>query len=1375
MTPSEVTLISRKYGKEKSYWANKLADQPGKSFFPVDFYTSGSDNRSYSRVHFDLSGELYVKLMQLSNKSDFRLHMILLSAVVVLLNKYTGHQDIMTGVPIDKVGMEGMEGNLINSVLSIRGRLQDTQTFKELLLQVRETINEAIENQNYPIESLLNDLNLTYTEDEFPLFDCAVLLENIHDKKYIAHIPLNIVFSFAAKDACVQGTVEYNTALYRPETIERIIGSLKVLMEKLLFNLDTPMHEISILTPAEKEKILSDFNATDVEYPLDKTINELFAAKAEQFPGHVVVIYKDKHISYHELQERSGCLAEQLVSKGVQANTIVGIMMERSAEMVVGILGILKAGGAYLPIDHSSPQERIDFMLKDSNAKVLIINKFEIRNPKSETNPNVQKINGPNKNVEDLMVLDFEHLNLNSLKGCPRRGLSCFDIRASNLNSSNLAYIIYTSGTTGKPKGVMIEHRNVINFIYGLNDAVYKRYDMKLNLALVSSFIFDASVQQVYCALLFAHRLYIIPEQERADGTSLLDFYRKHRIDVSDGTPTHLNLMVQGMWGRKLDFSLKHLILGGDVLLKPIVKEFLNGFEKEPPRITNVYGPTECTVNATFYEVPAAGIDSVSIIPIGKPSPNYKIFILDKRNNPAAIGIPGELYISGSGVARGYLNHPELTSDKFRPLMPQITQITQIKEKNKSFCGGLRGAVFSKKAPLIYKTGDLARWLPAGPPEGGASGGVIEFMGRLDHQVKIRGYRIELGEIECALLRQEGIKAAFVTVHEETDGDKKICAYIVCEKKFTVSELRKNLSELPDYMIPSYFMQLEDIPLTASGKVDRKALPKPELRIEKKYLAPGNVIEWKLARIWSEVLEIEAQLIGIESDFFELGGHSLSATKLVNQIHLEFNIRVSLAEIFKAPTIKDFSKLLSEAKKDVFISLVPAAPKDYYTLSSAQKRIFYIQQKNRELTAYNIVLIEELTGTVDRFQMENVFKQLIQRHESLRTSFEIIAGEPMQRINDNVDFAIEYKNAATEGTEDTEVHNFIRPFDLRKAPLLRVGLTKLAESKHILVIDIHHIISDGIAVTIFIKEFAALYAGEELPPLRLQYKDYSEWLNSTNAQEALRLQEEYWLKEFAGTIPELNLPADYPRPATRVYEGNRIAFQLSSENTSALKTLALEEGVTMFMLLLAVYYVFLAKLTAEEDIIVGVPSAGRNHAETWNMIGVFINSLALRNYPSGEKTFSEFLNEIKKNTLMAFDNQDYPFDDIIEKVAAKRDPGRNPLFDVLFQYQNIAETLSGDTSKLEIPGFTIKHYAYSRQTAKFDLYLYSEETEKKLAFSLEYYTGIFKQETVEMFVGILKEIVSAVIENKDIKLKDIKLSHDLLPGESPVPSIEFGF
>jgi hypothetical protein len=325
------------------------------------------------------------------------------------------------------------------------------------------------------------------------------------------------------------------------------------------------------------------------------------------------------------------------------------------------------------------------------------------------------------------------------------------------------------------------------------------------------------------------------------------------------------------------------------------------------------------------------------------------------------------------------------------------------------------------------------------------------------------------------------------------------------------------------------------------------------------------------------------------------------------------------------------------------------------------------------------------------------------------------------------------------------------------------------------VIDIHHIISDGIAVTIFIKEFAALYAGEELPPLRLQYKDYSEWLNSTNAQEALRLQEEYWLKEFAGTIPELNLPADYPRPATRVYEGNRIAFQLSSENTSALKTLALEEGVTMFMLLLAVYYVFLAKLTAEEDIIVGVPSAGRNHAETWNMIGVFINSLALRNYPSGEKTFSEFLNEIKKNTLMAFDNQDYPFDDIIEKVAAKRDPGRNPLFDVLFQYQNIAETLSGDTSKLEIPGFTIKHYAYSRQTAKFDLYLYSEETEKKLAFSLEYYTGIFKQETVEMFVGILKEIVSAVIENKDIKLKDIKLSHDLLPGESPVPSIEFGF
>ncbi|MFC2146044.1 condensation domain-containing protein, partial [Acidobacteriota bacterium] len=610
----------------------------------------------------------------------------------------------------------------------------------------------------------------------------------------------------------------------------------------------------------------------------------------------------------------------------------------------------------------------------------------------------------------------------------------------------------------------------------------------------------------------------------------------------------------------------------------------------------------------------------------------------------------------------------------------------------------------------------MARWLPDGN---------IEFLGRIDQQVKIRGFRVELGEIESHLMNHPEIKESVVITGQDEKEDKYLCAYIVSHKEPKKSQLREYLSKrLPNYMIPSYFINLDHIPLTPNRKINLGALPPPELEAAAEYAVPRNKLEMEMLELWSDVLGIKKEKIAIHDNFFQLGGHSLKATTLVSRIHKELNVKVPMVEVFENPTVEGLSKYLQAAARDKYASIAPVEEKEYYQLSSAQKRLYILYQLDKSSKGYNIPYVVKLEGELDRHRWEKAFKKLIDRHESLRTSFEIIDEEPVQRICQEVEFEIEYYKAGNrqeaignkeERMPDSIIKNFIRPFDLSQAPLLRVGLIKMEEARHLLMVDMHHIVTDGTSQEIFTQDLIGLYENkrEELLILRLQYKDFVQWQNSNTQRETIKKQEEYWTQQFEGEIPLLHLPADYSRPAVQSFEGRTIVFEIREKEAAGLNRLALAQGTSLYMVLLALYTIFLAKITGQEDIVVGTPVAGRRNDDLQQIIGMFVNTLGIRNYPGGEKTYTEFLQEVKDRTLEAFENQDYPFEELVEKVKVEREVSRNPLFDVAFALQNIFEAF-GDQSEINMEGIKIKPYPHENKISKFDLTLFANEKGEKL-------------------------------------------------------------
>ncbi|KJK28162.1 non-ribosomal peptide synthetase, partial [Paenibacillus polymyxa] len=986
-------------------------------------------------------------------------------------------------------------------------------------------------------------------------------------------------------------------------------------------------------------------------------------------PEQPALYFEGEQLSYRELNERANRLARTLRSQGVTKDRLVGLMTERSIDMIVGMLGILKAGGAYVPIDPTYPEERIRYMLDDSGAKLLLTQ----------------------GHLVDKVAFDGHMLVLNGAE-------SVYHEDGSNLEPlsgpNDLAYVIYTSGTTGQPKGVMVEHRNVVRLVKNTN---YAQLDADTRILQTGAIVFDASTFEIWGSVLNGGQLVLVSQDVILDVLKLKDAVHSYGITTMFLTTPLFNQLSQQ--DLTLFEGIRELLVGGDVMSVPHMNRVL---EAHPSlRISNIYGPTENTTFSTVHAI--IGVQSESV-PIGRPIHNSTAYVVDHSMRLQPVGVWGELLVGGDGVARGYRNRLDLTSEKFI---------------DSPFRSGER----------CYRTGDMVRL---------NADGTLEYKGRIDAQVKIRGYRIELGEVETQLLKLEAVQEAVVIAREDEQGQKQLCAYVVANEEVVASVLRSTLSQkLPGYMIPSYLVQLEQMPLTPNGKIDRKALPAPEdsLQTGADYVAPRTWVEVKLAQIWQDVLGLTQ--VGVKENFFEIGGHSLRATTLASKIHKELNKPLPLRSIFEAPTIEQLAVVLEQLDQVTYASIPVTEERSFYPLSSAQKRLYVLHQFDPHDVNYNMPSVLQVSGPLDVKRVEHAFRQLIARHESLRTRFELVDSEPMQSIEDTVPFEVEYTKVQAEGaTTDTDtrvgkevdelVSRFVRPFDLKAAPLLRVGLVDLGvsgteqEPQHVLMLDMHHIVSDGVSMGVLTNEFVRLYDGEELAPLRIQYKDYAVWQQSETHQEWMQRQEAYWLDTFRGELPVLDLPTDFARPSIRSTAGDTVVFGLEREVSERLKELAAHTGSTLYMVLLAAYTTFLHQYSGQEDIVVGTPIAGRPHADLEPILGMFVGTLALRNYPTAEHTFRSYVEEVKVRALQAYEHQDYPFEELVEKLNVKRDMSRHPLFDTMFTLQTTEE------GELQLADLSFRPYGLEQTPAKFDFTLEAREEEAGIQFGLQYATALYQ-------------------------------------------------
>ncbi len=1304
------------YQRMEKYWLQVFADEIPILNLPIDY--SRPTLRSYrgDRYKFSLDAELFADLNHLANEHNLTIYMLLYALMSTVLARCTGQEDLILGVSVpgrshpDVLDLFGMFVN----ILAVRNKPEGRKTFREFLLEIKEILLTAYENQDYQFDTLVERLNIPGTLERSPLVDAVLVMQNVDRSlkttgdvqfvqgEYVKQASVfDVTFNAFLDGLTISFDWEYSTDIFSEETIARMANYLITTIGEVIKNPEITLSKIEMLSSEEKNILINEFNNTRIEFDSDKTIQQVFEEQVLKSPDRTAVSDGTETLTYAQLNQRANSVAKGLRTKGVSPDTIIGLVFERSVDMIVGIIGVLKSGGAYLPIAIDYPRERIKFMLENSNSKILLSQKKLVEN--------LQFAEVETLIIEDIYSNDF-HFNDQH--------------NPELINSSHdLAYIIYTSGSTGNPKGVMIEHRSVLSLITGLEQTIYYQYNKPLNIALVAPYVFDASVQQIFGSLLPGHTLYIVPEETRKNGADLFEFYNKYQIEVSDLTPTHISQMNMVFNSEITEIPVKHFIVGGEVLYQKEVKNFWE-LIKDQPKIHNVYGPTECCVDSTAYLINPLELTDSGTVTIGSPLANERIYILGRNLEMLPVGAVGEIFISGAGMARGYLSNPELTEERF------VTNPYEPGEK-------------------MYKTGDLARRLRDGN---------IEFIGRADYQVKIRGFRIELGEVEARLVGHQAVTKAVVVAKIGADGFKYLCAYVVFDRLIEATELKDYLTaELPEYMIPSVFVQITELPLTPSGKIDRRALPEPELESKVTFVktAPVDYVEARMIELWEDVLSVEK--VGVEDDFFEHGGHSLNATVLVSKINKEFNVKFPLREVFKRRILKEVAAVVRELERKEFYAIRQVPEQEYYQVSSAQKRLYVISEAQNYSIYYNAPVIKIINGELDLERLTGVFKEIVRRHDSLRTSFDVIDDVIVQRVHQEVRFEVGFSEIEKDEVIKT-IEGFVRPFDLQQAPLFRVEIAKF-EASYLFMLDIHHIISDAISMEIIFSEIDQLYQGNPLSELTIQYKDFAFWQNQALNSERIKEQERYWVERFTGEIPILKMSTDFARPAVLSYEGDQVEFALNQDIFTELKSISKANEATLFMTLLTGFNILLAKYTGQDDIIVGTPIAGRQHADLSGIVGCFVNMLPLRNSLFVDKTYTQTLNDVKENALKAYENQDYQFELLVEKLGLERQSGRNPLFDIVFALQNTGDVyLYSDTdiitpqSKLVFEPVKVKH-----TISKFDITIVAYEDDGKLNFKLEYCTQLFKPAAMERFAGHLINLFRQIVANPELTLSQLDI------------------
>ncbi|MGC5773689.1 amino acid adenylation domain-containing protein [Paenibacillus pabuli] len=1295
------TVNEQRMREQEAYWLHEFTGELPTLNMPMDYPRPGQLSVEGERLTSCLDEGLTKRLRRLAADTGTTLYMVMLTAYKVLLHKYSCQDDLVVGTPVSgriHPDIEPLIGVFINTV-AIRSYPAKDKTFAEYLEEVRHSSIGAFENQSYPFEMLVEKLNIRRDPSRNPLFDVMFIFQNMElegvsgagvtfkpEEKNPGVSPYDLTLSAEDwNEESITLNLDYSKKLFKHEKAERMLVHYVNILNAAVDQSALTLSEIDILSAEERQQLLFEFNAAELLYDKQLTIDELIRRQAERAPDEVAVIWEDKSYTYSELDAKSDQLAAALRQKGVLPGTIAGVMVIRSIHMIVALLGVLKAGAAYLPIDPEYPVQRIEYMLADSGAQILLTDQ------------------GLNVQVEcSIATINMHDESL-------YRGITPEDMNSSPVHTADHnAYVIYTSGSTGNPKGVMISHRAVHNFIEATTKEI--AFSPGKSILCLTTVSFDIFVLETWVPLTKGLTVVIAGESDQRDPLALNRLITKHHVQMLQMTPSRLKMLLGGDPDMIFLSSVTDIMLGGE----PLPIYFLHRLQEVSGlNIFNMYGPTETTVWSCISD-----LTKKEIVDIGKPISNTQIYLLDANDMLVPIGLPGELCIGGDGLAEGYWQRDDLTNQKFVD-NPQV------------------------RGQRMYRTGDLAKW---------REDGCLEYIGRMDFQVKIRGYRIELEEIEAAMIRQLPVKESVVVAKQDNQGISYLCAYYVPQSGSEPGSIRESLlKSLPEYMVPSYFIPLEQMPLTLNGKIDKTAMPELDvsaLTLET-YTPPENAIEDRLVLIWEEELGLEQ--VGIHDNFFERGGHSLKATIMIARMNKEWGVGISVGEFFQNPTVRGLARLIQHSTHRTFDEIPVVETRSHYALSAAQRRLFILEQLNGASTAYNMTAAFEVEGELDIGKLETIFRAMIQRHEAFRTSFQTVDGEPVQIIHPEVEFAIELVECMDDADLVSLSKRFIIPFEVSKAPLFRACLAKRDANCYVLLIDMHHIISDGSSIEVFIEEFNTLYSGGELPELRIQYKDYAAWYNEQLHEGLFEDDKQYWLKQFAIEPPVLSMPTDFPRPQYQSNEGAKLETSVGSELTAQLQQLALETGTTLYMILLAGYSILLSKYAGQEDIIVGTASAGREHVDLRKVMGVFINTLAIRTRPEGRKSFREYLMEVKDICLNAYEHQQFPFESLVEALSIPRDLSRSPLFDVMLTMQN------ADEDDFQVKGLAVKPYALEQNSSKFDISLLVKLTRDNILLEFVYSTALFTADTLERFAQLLVHVLHTCANRPELELAKLSL------------------
>ena len=1307
-----------------SYWKNHLDEAPALEL-PTDRPRTAAPTHRSEELPFSLPVELTTGLKQLGQREGVTLFMTLLAALEVVLGRYAGKDDVAVGTPIanrNRSETEGLIGFFVNQLV-LRTDLSGDPSLRELLGRVRETTLGAYAHQDIPFEKLVEELAPDRRLGRSPLFQVELALQNAPQAALlvpgltfsafaadygVAKFDLTISLSEARQS--VLGRAEYATDLFDGVSVERLLRHVRSVLEAMVSDVERRTSGIGLLTAQEQQQLLVEWNDTKAEHQRAACFNELFEARVGLMPDAIAVVFGEEELSYGELNRRANQIGHHLKRLGVSCESRVGLLMERSARTIEAVLGILKSGGVYVPLDPNQPRHRLEFILEDAQTAVLLTeSRLAIDLP---------------RNSIKVVCLDSDWESISQEAEWDLGGQHSPD---------NLAYIIYTSGSTGNPKGVMIRQGSAANYAMALREVVYDGYQgAPLNVSLNAPLVFDASIKQLV-QLLFGYRLVLIPEDVRRDGEQMLAYVLRQRLDVLDCTPTHLKVLLAGGLGEVSDPVPRWVLVGGEALDKATWAMLAGEGWR---RYFNHYGPTECTINTTICR-----IDKTASQPrIGRPIANTQVFILDAQLRPSPVGVTGELYVSGEGVARGYVNCADWTAEKFIPNPFSI-----------------------EPGERMYKSGDLGRCCPDG---------AIEFVGRADHQVKVRGYRIELQEVEVVLRDHPQVSQAIVIAHQDSSGGQRLIAYLVTRQHSTpsVEELRRSMRErLPDYMLPSTFVFLEKLPLTRNGKIDRNALPVPEtIEVAGECKSALSPVEEIIGGIWSAVLGLES--VTAEQDFFELGGHSLLATQVISRVREAFDVEVPLKALFERPTVAGLAEAVERERRAGRRAEAPpieAVGRDReLPLSFAQQRLWFIHQLEPDSAAYNIPHAVRLMGRLQLAALAESLGQIALRHEVLRTRIEQRDGHPHQVIDDaaGVELRVWDLTGLGETEREREAREVARregarPFNLERGPVWRASVVRLGEQEHVLLLNIHHISSDGWSTGVLVKEFTSLYeqysSGHQaaLPELEVQYADYAAWQREWLQGGVLEQQLSYWRKQLEGA-PVLELPTDRPRPAVASHQGAVLPFTLSAELTQQLKQVSRRQGVTMFMTLLAAFQVVLSRYSGQDDVVVGTDVANRNRVETESLIGFFINHLVLRTDLSANPTFKELLSRVRETTLSAYQYQDLPFDKLVEELEPLRGLSHTPIFQVLFVLENMP------LQSVELPGLTFEPFPLDISATKYDWVMLLHEHKDGIAGTCLYSTELFDASTIERACLRFQRLLEKIVASPDARLRELEVMAD---------------